>query len=137
MIIKDKINDIKGFLQELSEIVPSDIGLYKRSLEKKAACERYLEKIMEAVVDLAFLVIKEKNLKLPGDDEEAFKILVDNNIILKELGSNLKDAKGMRNFIIHQYDKIDDELVFESVSNELERDVKEFINIIKLMFKDD
>ena len=101
MKIDDKINDIEKFLQELSEITPNNLELYKRNFEKKAACERYLEKIVEAVVDLAFLIIKEKEFKIPGDDEESFKILVDNDIITDSLGGKLKDAKGMRNFIIH------------------------------------
>ena len=129
--INDKINEINEFLEELKSIMPSGFEEYKSSIEKKAACERYVEKIIEAVTDLAFLIIKGKKLRLPEDDIDAFNILLENKIIDDNLSSKLKDAKGMRNIIIHQYGKIDDEIVFEAIAEELERDVRKFIDIVE------
>jgi len=80
---------------------------------------------------LSFLVIQNKNLKTPKDDKNSFEILEQENIISKELAEKLKEAKGMRNIIAHEYGKIDDELVFEAVTEQLEKDINEFINIIK------
>ena len=37
----------------------------------------------------------------------------------------------MRNIIAHQYGEIDDELVFKAISQELEKDVNEFIDLIE------
>jgi len=37
----------------------------------------------------------------------------------------------MRNVISHQYGKVDDELVFEAITQELEKDIKEFIEGIE------
>ena len=132
--VEDKINEIRGFLDELKEIPPIDFKEYKSSLEKRAACERYVEKIVEAIVDLAFLTIKLKKMKIPDDDTDAFNILLDNKVISDELAKALKNAKGMRNIIAHEYGKIDDEIVFDSVSNELESDAKKFIDIIEKYF---
>ncbi len=129
--IKDKINEINKFLEQLRDIVPSSLNEYKANIEKKAACERYIEKIVGAVTDLAFLIIKLKKLKIPEDDADAFNILSDNKIIDNKLSKKLKDAKGMRNIISHQYGNIDDEIVFESITKELEKDVREFIENIK------
>ena len=41
--------------------------------------------------------------------------------------------EGMRNIIVHEYGRVEDELVFEAVSEQLEKDVKEFIKAIKLV----
>lgn len=128
--INDKINEIYKYLEELGSIAPSSFEEYKSSIEKKAACERYFEKIAEAIIDLAFLAIKAKNLRVPEDDVDAFSILLENKIIDNNLASRLKNAKGMRNIISHQYGKVDDELVFESITNELIIDSKEFIKEI-------
>ncbi len=125
--IKDKINEIIKFLDELKSIVPSSLDEYKSNTEKRAACERYVEKIVEAVTDLAFLVIKFKKLKIPEDDIDAFNILLDNKIINTDLSIKLKKAKGMRNIIAHEYGNIDDEIIFESISKELDKDCKKFI----------
>ena len=75
MRIKDKIKEIEGYLSELSEIMPGNFEEYKE-IKNKAACERYFEKIIEAVIDLSFLIIKDKNLRIPEEDKEAFDILV-------------------------------------------------------------
>jgi len=128
--INDKINEIEKYLEELNEIIPGNLEEYQRDFKTKAACERYLEKIVESVIDLGFILSREKNFKLPEDEEGIFNILLKEKIISEELLIRLKDAKGMRNFIIHQYEKINDELVFEAITKQLERDVQEFINSI-------
>lgn len=125
--IEDKIREIRKYLNELSSIAPKDFNEYRKNLEKKAACERYFEKVTEAAIDLAFLVIKEHGLRIPKEEKDAFDILADENIITKDLAKRLRNAKGMRNIISHQYGNIDDEIVFESIAEELEKDVKEFI----------
>ena len=126
--VKDKIKEIKGFLADLKEMVPSGLEEYKSDKIIKAACERYAEKVIEAATDLAFLTIKYKELKIPEDDIDAFNILRDNKIINSELAARLGNAKGMRNIIAHQYGKIKDELVFNSITQELGKDVNSFIS---------
>lgn len=128
--INDKIKEIDEFLGQLKEMIPHNLEEYKSNLEKKAACERYIEKIVEAAVDLAFFAIKIKKLEIPEDDADAFNILLKNKIINNELAEKLKNAKGMRNIITHEYGKIDDEIVFNSITEELEKDVSEFVGII-------
>lgn len=128
--IKDKIIQIEKFFEELKDIVPSNIDKYRPNLEKKAACERYAEKIIEAVVDLAFLVIHQKKFKLPEDDIDAFNILCENKFIDNNLAIKLQHAKGMRNIIVHEYGRINDDIVFHSITEELEKDVKEFVKAV-------
>lgn len=129
--IADKINEIKEFLEELKSIVPLTFDEYKSNIEKKAACERYIEKIVEAVTDLAFLVIKNKKLRIPEEDIDAFNILLENKIIDGDLANKLKCAKGMRNILAHRYGKIDDEIIFESIKKELGDDVDKFVESVK------
>ena len=129
--INDKADEIEGYLAELEEIKPLTFKDYSNDLKTKAACERYIEKIVEAVVDIAFLVIKEKALGAPENDAEALMMLAENEIISSELAGKLQDAKGMRNILAHEYGEIDDEIIFNSINEELGRDVKEFIKKIK------
>lgn len=131
MRIEDKIKEIEDYLGQLLDILPKNFQEYIVNYEKKAACERYFEKIVEALVDLAFIVIKEKKFKIPEDDIKAFFVLVDENIIEEKLAERLREAKGMRNIIVHEYGKINDELVFYAIAEELEKDVVEFLEKIK------
>ena len=129
--IKDKINEVNTYLEELSSIVPAKFDDYKSNNLVKAGCERYFEKIVESMTDIAFMVIIKRKFRTPEDDIDAFKILLENKIIGEGLYKKLKQAKGMRNIISHQYGKIDDEIVFEAITEELEKDVKEFISLIE------
>ncbi len=129
--IADKLLEIRGYVEELEDIVPESLDQYKSDLRAKAACERYVEKIMEAATDLAFLFIKAKKFRMPEDDAEAFTILLENKVIDDGLAEKLRQAKGMKNIIAHQYGKIDDEIVFEAVTEHLGRDVLEFADKIK------
>ncbi len=129
--ISDKIEEIQGYLDELKMCVPDSFDEYLGSKLKKAACERYAEIIIEAVVDLAFLFIKLKNLKIPESDLEAFDILLENNILSSSLSKNLQDAKRMRNVLAHEYGEVDDLIVYHAVREELCKDVREFLDAVK------
>lgn len=129
--IKDKIAEIEKYLSELAEIIPRNLEDYKQDFKTRAACERYAEIIIEAVIDLSILEIKDKKLEYPETDLQAFEILSKSKIISPKLSENLQDAKRMRNIIAHEYGRIDDDIVFHSIADELEKDVKELIKNIK------
>jgi uncharacterized protein YutE (UPF0331/DUF86 family) len=133
--IKDKIDEIQTYVNELIEFMPKDFQAYACDAKAKAACERYFEKIIEAATDLAFLLIKENNLRMPEEDKEAFDVLSEGKIISDALSARLKDAKGMRNILAHQYGKVDDEIVFHSITEELVRDANEFSSSAKKNLK--
>ena len=129
--VNDKIKEIEKFSEELESVFPLDFEKYKKDFKTKAICERYFEKIVEAVVDLAFLVIKDKGFKIPEEDKQAFDILEEEKVISDNLCNKLKDAKGMRNIIAHEYGKVDDGIVFGAITKELISDVKGFLKNIK------
>jgi len=128
--ITDKIKEIEQYLSELAGIMPQTFEEYSSDNLVKAACERYFEKIVEAATDLAFLVIAKNKFKVPEDDIDAFRILSEKKIISEDLYKKLKGAKGMRNILAHQYGKVEDELVFEAVTERLENDVNLFLKEI-------
>lgn len=129
--LSEKIEEIEKYLAELLDIFPETFEEYRKNNLVKAACERYFEKIMEAVTDLSFIIIATKKLEMPQDDIDSFRILLNEKIINKSSYDKLKDAKGMRNVIAHQYGSVNDEMVFNSINNELEEDVKIFLKQVK------
>ncbi|NQV09253.1 DUF86 domain-containing protein [Candidatus Woesearchaeota archaeon] len=129
--IKDKINELKTLINELESIMPSNFQEYKKDLKEKAACERYFERIVECITDVCFLIIKYKKLGIPEDDKNVYDLIFQNDIIDKKLYVDLKEAKGMRNIIIHNYGKTDDELVFNTITSEIIKDSKLFIKQIQ------
>lgn len=126
--IDDKINEILEYIDELKSIFPDSFSSYI-NIKTKAACERYVEKLIEASIDLGILVIKYYSINC--DLSKCFEILNDNNIINTNICTNLREIKSMRNVIIHNYNSVNDELVYNSIKNKLFVDILEFINQIR------
>ncbi|HLC63039.1 MAG TPA: DUF86 domain-containing protein [Candidatus Nanoarchaeia archaeon] len=133
--ILEKIKEIEEFLDQLSNFTPSTLEDYKSDVVKKAACEHYFEKTMQAITDIAFLTIKLKKFRIPQDDNDSFTVLNENKVIDENLTKNLQNAKSMRNILAHEYGKVNDNLVYESITEELEKDAEEFIEEIKKVIK--
>ncbi len=117
------------------ETVPTTLKEYESNRIIRAACERYFENIVEAITDLAFMLIAKNKFRIPEDDIDSFKVLKEKGIINDKLYTHLKDAKGMRNFIAHQYGEINNKLVFEAITEEIGKDVKEFIGSVRKYIK--
>jgi len=129
--IKDKIAELQQYLEELENITPINFEEYLEDYKSRAACERYAEKIIETVIDIGFMIVKEKNLKQPSNDLEVFDVLSDKNLISAELVKKLQDAKRMRNILAHEYGVVNDEIVFNAVKDELPKDAREFISCVE------
>jgi len=129
--LNEKAGEIESFLLDLEETAPDTFEEYLNDKTKKAACERYAEKIIEAAIDLAFMAVRHKNLVTPEEEEKAFDTLSKSNIITETLAKKLKEAKGMRNILAHEYGKIDDRIIFHAIKEELTKDVSEFLKEIQ------
>jgi len=127
----DKVIEIEKYLNDLRDFLPLDFGEYMADKKTRAACERCCEKIVEAVIDLVFIVIKNREFRSPQSNSDALDVLSENNIISLKLSDKLSDAKSMRNWLAHRYGDVNDRLVFDSLKRELIDDVKKFLEAVR------
>ncbi|OGI95133.1 hypothetical protein A3A03_01780 [Candidatus Nomurabacteria bacterium RIFCSPLOWO2_01_FULL_40_18] len=81
------------------EILHSELNLH--------TMERYLQLIVDAVLDINNHFIKELSLEPAKDLKGTFQILAVNNILEKEFAQKISEVVGLRNIIAHQYEKVD------------------------------
>jgi len=129
--IDEKMAELEKYLTEFQNMEIPEIEEYRADFEKKAACERYFEKIVESIIAITFLIIRLKEFNSPESEEHAFSILSKNQIISEEFAKKLKDAKDMRNRIIHNYITIDDSIVYHAIAEEIIKDAENFLEVIK------
>lgn len=129
--IYEKIEELEKYLIEFSELNIPDIEEYKKNIRLKACCERYFEKIIEPIISIGTLTIRLIKADSPETEDHIFFILAKNKIISEELAKRLRDAKDMRNIIIHDYFRVDDSIVYYALTEELEKDTHDFLNSIK------
>jgi uncharacterized protein YutE (UPF0331/DUF86 family) len=113
-----KLDELDGYLEELRTIAPRDIEEYAR-IEKKRSCERLVQMAVEAPIDACAMLVTGLRLGLPAEENDLFDKLARRGVISGGMAETLQRMKGMRNILVHEYGRIDDELVFETVRDRL------------------
>jgi len=132
--ILSNLDELESYLSEIEDIKPADLHEYKVSVEKRRACERLLQISIETVIDICNIIISELKLGLPSNEEEIFDKLEKKKIISPQMCGLLNDMKGFRNILVHKYGVVDDEIVFEMLSEKM-KDFDAFKKEILLFLK--
>lgn len=116
--ILGKIDELDGYLKELKQIMPKTFHDYQK-IEKKRSCERVVQLCIECVIDMCELFVSGLRLGLPTEEEDLFEKMAKNKIISKDMAVILKEMRGFRNILIHEYATIDNELVYNTIKTKL------------------
>lgn len=124
MLDKDRIlvkmDELNGYLDELKQIAPAKLEFKEyQKIEKKRSCERLLQLSIEAVIDICKLFVSGMRLGLPAEENDLFDKMQKKKLLSKEMAVTLKEMKGFRNILVHEYADIDDELVFRALKAKL------------------
>lgn len=117
--ILSKIDELDSYLKELRGIAPQSFEEYQQ-VEKKRACERLLQVSIETVIDICSLFVSGLRLGLPSEEDDLFNKVVEANILPKQMREKLREMKGFRNILVHEYAHVDDRLVYQAVTEKLE-----------------
>jgi len=123
------LEDSLGKLSEIKKENPS-LGKYRISWKDKDSVERNLHKIIEAIIDIGKMLIAEKKFREPGSNREVFQILEENGIFPPEFMPLLDKMIGLRNIIVHGYDRVDDSIIFGVLKKNLE-DIRKLSAILR------
>ena len=61
----------------------------------------------EQALDVANILVRERQFGMPQSSRDSFKLLVDAGLIDPALGSSLQRMIGFRNIAVHQYQQLD------------------------------
>lgn len=128
-VVENKISAVKKYLKILERYQKFSRQELEKNLDIKGAVERYLYLAMQSVIDLAEAIISYKNFRKPTTLSEAFYILQEEKIIPENLTEKMAKMTGFRNFIAHDYEKINFDVVYDVLHNKL-KDIKDFLKII-------
>lgn len=126
------LDEYQGYLKDIQKV-------NRRSFLKDyhffGATERYLQLSIEIVLDISKLLIIAYDLPRPENNEEIFESLKDKKIISMKLFEKMKDIYGFRNVLVHVYEKINRNTVYDKLQNNLS-DFQEFKKaILRIIYK--
>lgn len=107
--ILDKLSEIKKYQTELKKLLESSDHQILNDFEKLHTAERLLQLIVDMIIDINQHFINELNLDMADDFQGTFYILGEHNLIDKDFAKKMAPVVGLRNKVVHQYEKIDKE----------------------------
>ena len=107
--------------------MPSDTPFHENYLIQDAIAMN-LQRMGEVAIDIANYLIKKKKLGLPQDSADAFELLHRAGLISKELMNNMKGMVGFRNIVVHEYQKLDLDIMVDVIEHHLNEPL-EFANL--------
>jgi len=128
--IENKISSIKKYLGILQNFKSYSRKQIEDDLNIRGAVERYLYLAVQATIDVAEAFISLRDFRKPTTMKEAFEILEEEKIISVESREKMVKLAGFRNFIAHDYEKIDYDIVYDVLQNKL-KDLEDFVSEIK------
>ena len=112
--VEERVARLKSVFKELDRLED-----YLSAPDRKDIAERNLQVAIEACLDIGKIIIAEEGFREPGDSKGIFVVLSEEGIVSSESLSFLIPMAGMRNVLVHGYDKVDDSLIYGIIKKRL------------------
>lgn len=124
--IRQKIGRINEHLAIIRSIKNDCRLRFATDAVYRGALLHYLYLLSDSCIVLAELVIKHKGLRIPQSYAESFDILGDSHILTAEFAYRFASIAGFRNFLAHDYEMIDQEVICGQIMSSLD-DVDQYL----------
>jgi len=93
---------------------------FARDWMRQDAIAMNLQRAAELAIDMANHLIKIRKLGLPADSRQSFALLAEQGILDRALSEKLQAMVGFRNILVHEYTRIDLEIVQDVIRERLD-----------------
>lgn len=132
--IQTKIDVIVGNLEKLASLKAKTYDDFASDFRNVDSALYILQTSIQSLLDIGSYIIANLGLKMPNTNAEIIKILSDAGHISQDKVEAYTDMSKFRNRIVHLYNHIDTETLYDILVNELD-DIKEFytslLNVIE------
>jgi len=132
-LILRKLSELAEYLGQIREFENLTVEVYSAEWKTQRIVERTLQMMIEICVDIAGHIISDCEYRVPKTYADAFRILHEHGIVDENLFQRMERMAKFRNVVVHQYDKVDAEIVVGILQKHLSdfNDYKEAI--VKLL----
>ena len=131
-VILNKADTIEKCILRIEEIYSGDPRNLRSDQNKQDAILLNLERACQAGIDMAMRTVRLKRLGLPKESRDAFDLLQNAGIIDDPLRDKMHGLVGFRNTAIHNYKKLDLNIV-EAIITQRLSDFRELSKLLILV----
>ena len=133
--VNEKLIKLEEYLQELKDYKPDSFKNYISHKKVKYSVERLLQLIIDLALDINNIIIKSQGGYPASDYFNSFIDLVEFDVFNDEFAQKIAPSTGIRNRLVHEYEKINDKIVYNSIDKTINYYTKYMKNIIKYLAK--
>ena len=124
-VVLAKLDSLQKCVGRIEEKTPSNAEVLKNDYDIQDIISLNLERAVQISVDIAAHILSTKDISTPATMGETFTALSEVDVVSTELAERLRKAVGFRNISVHEYQKIDWEIVF-SICTKHMKDFREY-----------
>ena len=110
-LILRKLAELEDYLDQIREFSSVSLDEYTGDWKTQRIVERTLQIMIEVCADIAGHVISDEKLRIPVSYADAFRSLFEAGMIASETRDVMEKMAKFRNIVVHQYERIDAEIV--------------------------
>jgi uncharacterized protein YutE (UPF0331/DUF86 family) len=118
-MIKSKLKIIEESVELVKRNLPEKFTEFKALGLVKDGIYKKIEVSIQEVISICSIINSDLKLGIPSNKDDIITALQDNNILSKKIIDKIKEMKGFRNFLVHRYGAINDEVAFKDIKNGL------------------
>jgi uncharacterized protein YutE (UPF0331/DUF86 family) len=119
-LILRKLSLLDEYLEQVSEYVPMTVEAYAKDWKSQRIVERTLQLMIETCLDISGHIISDEKWRVPESYADVFHILIENRMLDKSRLDAFTIMAKFRNIVVHDYEKIDPEIVIGILRRNLE-----------------
>lgn len=115
-VITEKMIKMHQHITQLKEMKPTTYEDYENDIKTKFAIERVMQLIVDLALDINNIIILSYMKKPPAANYyDSFIALGECEVIEPEFAVGIAPSTGLRNRLVHEYEKVNDRIVYESI----------------------
>ncbi len=115
VLIKHKLKSIKENIDLVKENIPDNLEEFKKLGLIKDGIYKRIEVSIQEIINICSIINSDLKIGIPSNRDEIISALEDKEVLSKELGRKIRELKGFRNFLVHRYGKIQDEIAYVDI----------------------
>jgi uncharacterized protein YutE (UPF0331/DUF86 family) len=135
-VVFRKLAKLVEYLRELEGKKDLTFEEYMENKDIMRATERLLQLVVEVMTDINAMLITGVDAPPPRDYYTSFTRLGELGIIEEDMAQNLAPCSGLRNRLVHEYEHINDQIVYASIDMVL-RKVPNYMRAIKAFIQNE
>jgi uncharacterized protein YutE (UPF0331/DUF86 family) len=114
-LVRRKLAVIAANVRDLAAMESLSLEEYRGDRIRLKATERLLQELVDAAADVNLHVVRVHGRQATADYFESFIAVGEAGVIPQKLAAELAPAAGLRNRLVHEYDRLDDDIVLRAV----------------------